>query len=761
MPQRTENGLRFLFDIESSAWPDETCAAASSRRGSAAVPRLPSRLSLGWYADGWRVLPSAISPGRTNEPAGVRRSDGDVDADSEPPVGIERAGSGGAQARAGATAPPAPRAGERWCFVVRLKAPHGQLNPHGFDYELWAWEQGLQATGSVRSLTGAGAPRRLDTTWEHPIEAARERVRDAILERVGDARSAGLVAALVVGDQSAIPRADWDVYRATGVAHLVSISGLHVTMFAWLAAWLVGWSWRQADRLGPRLTLLRPAPEVALAGGVLLATLYAAFSGWGVPAQRTVWMLATVALLRLGGRRWPWPATWITACAVVVAMDPWALMQPGFWLSFVAVGVLFASDAGIDGAATDLSRWHRAGGWLRRFAREQWVITLALTPLTLLMFQQVSLVGLPANAIAIPWVTLVITPLAMAGIVLPASWSLAAGAGNLLTGLLHGMAQWSFASLALPAPPGWAGAAGLAGGLLLAMRLPGSTRLLGLPLLLPALWWPAPRPPVGEFSVLAADVGQGNAVLVRTAGHSLLYDAGPRYGPDSDAGDRVLVPLLRALGVRLDLLVLSHRDLDHVGGAEAVLRAHPSAGLLASLEPTHPLRTLRPMRACMAGQRWEWDGVGFEVLHPLPGAAAPPGQANHRSCVLRVSNGRASALLAGDIERPDEAALVQRAGGSASYGLRADFLLVPHHGSKTSSSAALLEAVRPRFSLAQAGYRNRFGHPAPEVADRHRGIGASWLDSARCGAAEWSSRLGDVPSCEREMARRYWHHRMP
>ncbi len=245
--------------------------------------------------------------------------------------------------------PPALRAGERWEMTVRLKAPHGLRNPHGFDYELWMWEQGVQATGYVRVGPKDEAPVRLAATWQHPVEQARQSVRDAIQDRLvhgaddadpSRARIAGVIAALVTGDQRAIDRADWDVFRATGVAHLVAISGLHITLFAWLATLVVGALWRRSVRL----CLAVPAPSAGLVAGVVLAAGYALFSGWGVPAQRTVIMLATVALLQLSGRRWPWPQVWLLACAAVVLVDPWALAQAGFWLSFVAVGILFATN---------------------------------------------------------------------------------------------------------------------------------------------------------------------------------------------------------------------------------------------------------------------------------------------------------------------------------------------------------------------------------------------------------------------------------
>ncbi|NVM92376.1 DNA internalization-related competence protein ComEC/Rec2 [Variovorax sp. SG517] len=700
MPQRNEAGTRFTLDVESARWADA---------GTQGLPAVPDRIALGWYAEGSSLWSRSSRV---------------------------------------ATDVASLHAGERWSLTVRLKAPHGNRNPHGFDGELWMWEQGLHASGHVRSGTRDVAPVLVGSTWRHPIERAREAVRDAIFERVPDRARAGVIAALVTGDQNAIDRAGWDVFRATGVAHLMSISGLHVTMFAWLAAHGVGLLWRRSARLMLRL----PAQQAALVGGVLLAALYALFSGWGVPSQRTVWMLATVALLRLTGRRWPWPNVWLLTAAVVVALDPWALMQAGFWLSFVAVGVLFATDAGMPG-----ERQAGAAARLLRLFREQWTITLAITPLSLLLFQQVSLIGLVANAVAIPWVTLVITPLAMLGVAVPPLWDVAGWAVHALALLLQWLAGLPHATLSMAAPPLWMAGCGVGGGVLLAMRLPWSLRSLGVPLLLPVLLWQAPRPAVGEFELLAADIGQGNAVLVRTATHSLLYDAGPRYSLESDAGHRVLVPLLRAYGERLDTLVVSHRDADHIGGAPAVLAMQPGAELLSSIEAAHPLQATRAARRCEAGQSWTWDGVRFEVLHPFESDYRSFTKPNAVSCVLRIDNGRAAALLAGDIERLQETALVLR----TPQLLRADVLLAPHHGSKTSSGEAFLDQVRPRIALVQAGYRNRFGHPAREVVERYLERGVRLIENTRCGAAHWSSLSPADVACERERRARYWQHRLP
>lgn len=671
-----------------------------------------------------------------------------------------------AEALDDATAPPADvRPGQRWALTVRLKAPHGFRNPHGPDAELWWWEQGVQALGTVRSGPRDATPRLVDDgAWRHPIERLRQQVRDAILDRLawhrldpgveGATRAAGVVAALVTGDQRSIDQADWALFRDTGVAHLMSISGLHITLFAWLATRLVGGAWRRSARL----CLAVPAPQAALVAGLGLAAAYALFSGWAIPAQRTITMLATVTVLRLAGRRWPWPLVWLLACTAVVAIDPWALQQPGFWLSFVAVGVLFATDSGANTADKQ-----GLGARFSQMLREQALITLALAPLGIVLFGQFSLVGLVANLLAIPWVTFWVTPLALMGVVWAPLWDLAAASIEVLAWVLQRMvdcpgAVWQFA-----AAPAWAAAVAVLGGVLLVLRLPWWLRLWGLPLCLPLLFWQPPRPAWGEFTLIAPELGQGSALLVQTAGHRLLYDAGPRYGPGNDAGQRVLVPLLRALGHggegadgstrrHLDALVLSHGDSDHIGGATAVLALAPkalrwgaTAGLPGDTEASRP---------CVAGQQWEWEGVRFTFLHPSIPVPPTARQDNAHSCVLRVesASGRA-ALLVGDIAQAQERALVAQGAP-----LAADVLLVPHHGSRSSSSEGFLEAVRPRWSLVQAGYRNRYGHPAPEVLQRYAERDLTVVESSRCGAATWHSHRPEALLCERNMRRRYWQH---
>ncbi|MFO1329865.1 MAG: DNA internalization-related competence protein ComEC/Rec2 [Rubrivivax sp.] len=692
LPQSNLAGTRFVFAVESATWQGQPV-------------QVPPRIALGWYR--------------------------------------------GPDADALLLGPEALRAGQRWRFTARLRQPHGQLNPHGFDVELWWFEQGLRATGYVRSRAGDPALKLADDA-AHAVERWRQAVRDRIDAAVPDAAAAGVLAALAIGDQGAIDRGDWELFRVTGVAHLMSISGLHVTMLAWLAAALIDRLWR----LSSRAMLAVPAPVAGRWGGLAVAAAYALLAGWGVPAQRTVLMLATVALLRQRARRWPALLLLPPAAAVVALADPWALLQPGFWLSFVAVGLLMAAGPETSAPAVGATRRARAVALLRDGLRTQAVATVGLAPLTLVFFQQLSVVGFVANLVAIPLVTLLITPLALAGVLLAPLWTLGAAlVGALLQGL-QVLAGWPLAQWLTPVAPAWAAALGLLGGALAVLPLPWRLRAAALPLMLPLLAPLVARPPEGRFELLALDIGQGTAALVRTRSHLLVYDTGPLYGLESDAGQRVLVPLLRARGeTRVDRLVLSHRDSDHTGGAASLLARVPVAEVLSSLEPTHALRkAAAPHRPCHAGDRWRWDGVDFELLHPLPADLDAGLRPNALSCVLRVSGPQGSALLTGDIERLQELALVERAAGA----LRSDVLLVPHHGSRTSSTDVFIDAVAPRLAVVQAGYRSRFGHPAPDVVERYTARGIGVVRSDACGAWTWQADGGT--SCQRQIAARYWMH---
>lgn len=744
------------------------CAAlAAGQAGWRAHLRLAERLPAAldgqtWVADGKVVgLPQPSPDGVVFlfAPERAWRADGGA-ASTLPPLVRVAWSRGYAEGPLRAGPPPQVVSGERWMLPLQLAAPHGLANPGGWDAELAAFEAGIGAVGRVQPRSST-APQRLE-----PAPPGLGRWRQALRDRVlvhggefgGDAAIAGLLAGLLVGDQAAIAPATWQVLRVSGTAHLLAVSGLHIALFAVLGRGLVGWLWRRSATL----CAWWPAPHAAACAGVLAALAYALLAGWGVPAQRTVWMVAAAALLRAGGLRWPVGLSWAWVAALVVALDPWALLQAGFWLSFGAVALLLLAPA--PSPALQPQPWRtRAGQALRAHGHTQLRAGLLLAPLAAALFHQVSLVGVLANLVAIPWVTLVTTPLTLAGALLPPLWTLAAWTLAPLMELLNWAAAWPWAAWTAPAASAWALALAALGTLLLAAPLPPLTRLAGLPLLLPLLVPPPQRLAPGEFELLVPDVGQGGAALVRTARHALLHDTGPAApgGAGSDAGQRVLLPLLAAEGVRgLDMLLLSHRDSDHTGGAASVMAGVPVAQLLHTLEVAHPLLVgAPPATLCRAGQRWVWDGVAFEVLHPTAADAAAAqvkGNTNAGSCVLRVvAASGASVLLTGDIEAAQEDALRQR----ATAALPSTVLVAPHHGSQTSSTAAFIAATAPEVALMQHGWRNRFGHPAPSVLARYAAAGVAVRTSGDCGAWRWRSSAPHPAAsgeCERALRRRYW-----
>ncbi|MGH8704367.1 MAG: DNA internalization-related competence protein ComEC/Rec2, partial [Burkholderiales bacterium] len=481
---------------------------------------------------------------------------------------------------------------------------------------------------------------------------------------------------------------------------------------------------------------------------------YTLIAGFAVPAQRTFWMMTVVALALWSGRIAAPARTLALALGVVLALDPWAVLSAGFWLSFGAVALIFY--VAVEGGAIRLRQWLGV----------QWAITVGLAPAALFLFAQVSLVGPLANAVAIPVVSAVVTPLALAAAVLP--WDALLELASLLVELLLQFLEWC---AALPAavwqqhaPPLWSALLALAGvAWLLAPRgMP--WRATGLALMLPALVLPARAPAPGEAWIATLDVGQGLAVLVRTANRALFYDAGPAFGTDSDSGERLIAPFLRAQGIRrLDVMIITHNDLDHAGGAVSVVESFEVDAFLSSLPAGSPLLGLVPApRRCLAGDAWDWDGVRFTLLHPAR-ADLVARKANNLSCVLKVSAGGRSMLLTGDIERAAEIAIIERAadaerGRREPGALRSDVLLVPHHGSRTSSSVEFLAAVDPQTAVVPAGYRNRFGHPNAEVLERYRDIGARVLRTDRDGAISVHLWPGGVSVAgERERRRRYWH----
>lgn len=721
LPQQLEQGVRFNFAVE-RVLP----------QGDAA-PVIPSRLALSWYAG---------FPGHANDSADVGRID---------------------------AVAPRVEPGERWQLTVRLQRPHGNANPYGFDYEVWLLEQGLRATGYVRpDQHGAPPNRRLDAfVWSfgNVVEGCRDWLRKRILDALPDKKYAGVIVALVVGDQRAVSQADWQVFNRTGISHLISISGLHITMVAGLFASLVFWLWRHSFFTGAQLPLRLPAQKAAALAGAGIALLYVLLAGFGIPAQRTLYMISVVAAALWAGRITSVSHVLCLALGLVLLLDPWAVLWPGFWLSFGAVGTILYTSAGRtrQPPAPAGSPWR--SGWiaLAAAARTQYAITLGLVPLTVLLFSQVSVVSPLANAIAIPVVSLLVTPLALVGSVLPlplAAWVLGS-AHALVAGLAQALGWLNRLPLAVwaaPTPSAWIFLLALAGTCWLLAPRGWPVRWLGLAGWLPLVLNVPAHPGADQMWVTAFDVGQGMALLLETEHHRLLYDTGPLYSPLSNGGNRVILPYLKARGIdALDGLIVSHNDSDHAGGALSILEEIRTGWVASSLAPASPIVRAAPRhRRCQSGQDWSWDGARFEMLHPTPADyASDTVKSNALGCTLKVTLGAQAILLPADIGVAQEARLLAHDADQ----LRAPVLLAPHHGSGTSSSLAFLQAVRPRLALFQVGYRNRYGHPKQEVFERYGQLGIQRLRNDQAGAITLQFGTSLQFSEYRSEHARYWQAR--
>lgn len=636
-------------------------------------------------------------------------------------------------------------AGERWQLTVRLRRPRGTANPNGFDYEAWLLERNIRAVGYVRPKTDN---RRLTSMVHAPqywIEAARAVLRERIQRALPDEPYGGVLVALAVGDQRAIPPEQWQIFTRTGVNHLMSISGLHVTMVSGLVFALAYWLWRR----NPRLTLELPAGKAALLFGLAAALGYTLLAGFAVPAQRTLYMLAVTAAALWFGMASRISVVLAAALFVVLLLDPWAVLAPGFWLSFGAVAVIMYVTVG---------RIVRAD-WLRNWATVQWAVTLGLVPPLLVLFQQVSIVSPVANAVAIPIVSLIVVPLTLLGVAVPFDFPL--HAAHLVMSwcmlLLEWMSEAPMAVWQQHIPPPWTALAAVAGAAWLLLPRGFPARWLGAVAFLPLFFLTPPRLADGEAKLTVLDVGQGLAVVVQTRDHALLYDTGPAFSPGADSGTRTILPYLRASGIHaLDGLIVSHDDIDHSGGATSVLHALPVEWLLTSLPDMDPL----PLEAeeamrCHSGQYWVWDGVQFEVLGPTRESYEDAKiKDNDRSCVLRIATRGGNILLPADIERRAEHALLDQHRAE----LFADVLVAPHQGSKTSSTPEFVDQVHPRVVIFPVGYRNRFGHPHKEVVERYRAIGSRIYRTDRDGALTliFTKEGGIRVEPFRAAYRRYW-----
>lgn len=633
---------------------------------------------------------------------------------------------------------PKLKPGQRWRLSLKLRRPHGYFNPGGFDYERWLFREGIDATGYV---TDDRAPEQLGRS--RSPGAWLDRWRDRIGRRVAgdmDGPAAMLLPALTVGDRRGLDEAGWEVLNATGTSHLVAISGLHVGLVAAFGMLAGG----GLARLAPVLLRRRPARHWGAYAALLAAAAYAALAGFALPTRRAL-IMVSVTLLALTARRAVRPlAVLALALAGVLVLDPLAPLGGGFWLSFLAVAALMAAFGGRLGRRSPLLDG----------ARAQWVVGLGLAVPVAVLFQRIAWAAPLVNLLAVPLVGLGAVPLALAGLALmplpgPAGGWLLSGAGAVLDGFWHGvswLADRPGVVRKVVAPPLAAAMAATAGAAWLMAPRGVPARWLGAVLLAPLAWGLAQTPGEGRFRLSVLDVGQGLAAVVRTADHVMVYDTGPAYRSGFNTAEAVVAPyLLDAAGGRLDRLVVSHGDSDHAGGTEGLAeRFRPSTVLSGESGPADAGR-------CEEGMRWRRDGVRFHVLHPPPGL---PDLGNASSCVVKVTGRDGSALLTGDITRTVERRLVARYGDE----LAADILVVPHHGSASSSAPRFVERVAPRWAVFATGFGNRFGLPDADVAARYREQGARRVDTGTAGMVRFepSGAEGWQLIRWRRAAGRYW-----
>lgn len=642
----------------------------------------------------------------------------------------------GERVRLGWTAPevPLPRPGQHWRVEARVEPARGHANAFVFDYERWLVRHRIAFTGYITAGTLAADTRDGVDDWRMRL---RERMQARRLTH------GGAILALATGDTALVSPEAWRLLRDTGTVHLLVISGLHVGMFAVLG-------------MGAGNALARVLPvtrrfRARAVGGIVAAVAvvgYATAAGWTLPVTRAALMTGVGILAATVGRRARVSDAFALALAGLLAVDPLAVLDTGFWLSFGAVGVLLAWFAPRTPRRTPQdSRGpvRRVAVSARRRAAEllsaQAIVAVGFAPLLGGLVGHVHALAPVVNLVLIPLVATVGAPLSVLGGLSLAVFPDQAGPLLLVADRTLALAMLVIQSAAavegIPAAVGTMAVPGAAA-LAMTFLLPWSRFAhAGIAVVaLTVLTRPEPRSGSG-FGVTVLDVGQGTSAVVRTRNQLLLYDTGPRYPSGFDIGEAVVAPYLRrAHRGRVTELVLSHADMDHVGGAGAVRRLATVRGLMLG----EPVRGLRG-RPCRAGDGWLWDGVRFRVLSPDAGY-----DGNDASCVIEVDDGRGRALLAGDIERAAERRMAAR---------RATFLLVPHHGSRTSSTPAFVDGVCPRFAVVSAGFRNRFGHPHPEVLERYRSVGAHVLETASLGAIAWRSEAPGVVRAGRD-DRRYW-----
>ena len=673
---------------------------------------------------------------------------------------------------------PEIKPGEIWELSALLRRPYGAFNPGQGDILAYRFANNHRAVANVK-----GSPKRLaeigEWRWSIQVARLRHHIRAKLNEFVGDKRYGAVIVALVMGDQAGISQEDWILFNRSGLTHLVSISGSHITMLSSLASLLSFMLWRRVSFANKLLSDRMAAQRLAALVGVWVAWCYCSIAGWGVPAQRSFLMLLIFFANYAFALQWSVHMVLAVAALVVLLIDPWAVLSIGFWLSFGAMLVLIMLLKEVL-KGQDLKQ--RLFFGVRAWAKMQLAVFLGLAPLLALLFNQISLISPLANAYAIFLIGTIITPASLL-LAFLSQFTLLEVVSQYLAAWTHGLlyfcleltaklAAWPYALLDVPGLSIWAVILALFAIFTLFIAKFSHWTIISLLWLLPVFSGVSTKQPLseGEWQAYMLDVGQGSAILLQTQKHHLLFDVGVRTTHEIESTNQVIIPVLRSLGIRhLDFVVVSHSDLDHAGGFSELVSQVSVGHIYGSFRLDRWLameegifaKDYRPINAqlyaepCLAGQEFELDGVTFSFLWPRQEAILPLNlkSANAESCVLLVQGKHHSLLLTGDIDRVVEAQLLQSGRVTA-----VDAVVVPHHGSKTSSSVPFVKQLKAPLAIAQAGHYNRYKHPDPVVSKRWIDMGSDFYSTVEAGAVTLrSSAFGLQSQTERTERKRYWH----
>lgn len=635
------------------------------------------------------------------------------------------------------------KVGDQFQFSARLKRIHALRNPDAFDYEAWAYQNGLSATGSVISQMPV---KYLGHQLLHaPVNQFRQILQQRILEYLPESETSSWLFALMIGERSAALPRHWQILRATGTNHLMAIAGLHIGLISGLIHTLVQFLWRRNIYLSTKY----PAQLAGAAAALIAAWMYSALAGFSIPTQRACMMVSFFIIALLARRQLPAWHAWSAALLTVLLLNPNAVLSESFWLSFGTIALIIY---GMNGRLAPQGVWWKWG-------RVQYVIGFGLLPLSLLFFQQTSLVSVAANSIAIPWLGFFILPFCMLSGVFLFIWPALGGIFLRLADIslaalwmiLEWFAKLDFAVWTHAISSWWVFAFTVCGCLMLLLPAGAPGRWLGFIWLLPVYFFKPATPAPHDFWVTTLDVGQGLSVIVQTQHHTLIYDAGPTFGSQLDMGENVVLPYLYYSGINsIDKMIISHGDNDHIGGAAAVIRnVKVNEVLTSAVEKFKDY----PAKLCLDGMSWQWDGVTFNIIYP---SEASLKLGNDSSCVLRIDNGKESVLLTGDIEKFAERQLLS----SSHINLQADILTAPHHGSKTSSQKDFIAAVQPSYVIFATGYRNRYHFPHVQVVNHYQDKKVLMINTVDSGALQFRLEKNSEwikPRQYRLEQLRYWH----